>query len=194
MTNYVTGNTIRLLRENKSLTQKQLAEKLNISEKTVSKWETNRGLPDISLLEPLSSALGVSVSELLSGKTMTNTNKSGNMLKSMLYVCPVCGNVIHSLGEGSYSCCGILLPPLEAEECDTEHMLNIEKTESDYYITINHEMTKEHYISFIAYMTHEGFHILKLYPEQNASARFFIQGHGYIYAYCNKHGLFRAKI
>lgn len=193
MTSYVTGNTIKELRLKKSYTQKQLAEKLNISEKTVSKWETNRGLPDISLIEPLAKALDVSVAELLSGNTVFNSNKSGNALRGKFYVCPVCGNVIYSLGEGSFSCCGILLPPLEAEECDGEHSINIEKIENEYYITLNHPMTKEHYISFIAYVTNDKVNIIKQYAEQNACCRFSINGHGYIYAYCNRHGLFKIK-
>ena len=76
MTPYVSGNTIKFLREKKQITQKQLAEKLNISEKTVSKWETGRGFPDICILEELSKSLDVSVSELISGNLVTNANKS----------------------------------------------------------------------------------------------------------------------
>ena len=67
MNTYVTGNTIRLLREAKGLTQAELARQLLVSAKTVSKWETAKGLPDISLLEPLAAALGVSVLELMQG-------------------------------------------------------------------------------------------------------------------------------
>ncbi|MBR5468193.1 MAG: helix-turn-helix domain-containing protein [Firmicutes bacterium] len=194
MSVYVTGNIIKQLRTKKNYTQKQLAEKLNISEKTISKWETNRGLPDITLIEPLANSLDISVAELLSGKTAFNQNKSGNTLRGKFYVCPVCGNIIYSLGEGSFSCCGILLPPLEAEEFDDEHNINIEKIETEYYISITHTMTKEHYISFIAYVTNEKVNIIKQYAEQNSCCRFSINGHGYIYAYCNRHGLFRVKI
>ena len=110
MTHYVTGNTIKALREKKKYTQKQLADRLAVSDKTVSKWETQKGLPDISLLEPLAKELGVSVAELLSGECITNRNRAGNMLRTKFYVCPVCGNVIHATGEGAFSCCGIGLP------------------------------------------------------------------------------------
>jgi len=126
MSVYVTGNTIKTLREKKGMTQKQLGERISVSDKTVSKWETQKGLPDISLIEPLAQALSVSVAELLSGQYIINHNRAGNMLRGFFYVCPVCGNMIHSSGEGSFSCCGVALPALEAEAPDDEHSLNIE--------------------------------------------------------------------
>ena len=194
MTPYISGNTIKSLREKKQITQKQLAEKLNISEKTVSKWETGRGLPDVCILEALSKSLDVSVSELISGNPVTNANKAGNQLKGKFYVCPVCGNIIYSLGEGSFSCCGISLPPLEAENCDESHIIKAEKMENEYYIILDHPMTKTHYISFISYVNSDTATITKLYPQQNAEGRFFVRDHGFIYAYCNIHGLFKIKI
>ena len=115
MENYVTGAVIKALREKKTYTQKQLADQVGVSDKAVSKWETGKGLPDITLLEPLARALGVSVAELLTGDYQTNRNRAGNMLRSKFYVCPVCGNVIHAMGQGSFHCCGVNLPPLEAE-------------------------------------------------------------------------------
>ena len=118
MDNYVTGMTIKTLREGKNMTQAELAEKIDVSPKTVSKWETAKGLPDISLLDSLAAALDVSVMELLSGNTVMNRNVSGNLMRSKIYVCPVCGNVIHTTGKTLVSCCGITLPPLEAEEAD----------------------------------------------------------------------------
>ncbi|MBQ5992068.1 MAG: helix-turn-helix transcriptional regulator, partial [Clostridia bacterium] len=57
MDRYVTGNTIRKLREERRMTQEELASELFVSAKTVSKWETGKGFPDISLLEPLAAAL-----------------------------------------------------------------------------------------------------------------------------------------
>ena len=182
MTPYVSGNTIKSLREKKQITQKQLAEKLNISEKTVSKWETGRGLPDVCILEALSKSLDVSVSEFISGNPVTNANKAGNQLKGKFYVCPVCGNIIYSLGEGSFSCCGISLPPSEAENCDESHIIKAEKMENEYYISLDHPMTKTHYISFISYVNSDTATITKLYPQQNAEGRFFVRGHGFIYA------------
>ena len=191
MTNYVTGSTIKKLREKKGYTQKQLADLLLVSDKAVSKWETQKGLPDISLLEPLAKALSVSVAELLSGEYVTNRNLAGNMMRTKFYVCPVCGNVIHSTGEGSFSCCGILLPVLEAETPEETHSICVEWIENDYYVTMNHPMGKDHFISFFAYITPNQVQLKKLYPEQNPEARFSRTGQGILYAYCNQHGLFQ---
>ena len=116
MDHYVTGGTIKRLREGRRLTQAQLAEKIGVTDKAVSKWENARGLPDVTLLEPLAGALGISVPELLSGEQVINSNRSANILRSPLYVCAVCGNIIHSAGPAVVSCCGVALPPLEAEE------------------------------------------------------------------------------
>lgn len=194
MDNYVTGGTIKKLREAKGITQLQLAERLGVTAKAVSKWETAKGLPDISLIEPLSSALGVSVMELMSGKTVINKNISSNLLLSKFYVCPVCGNVLYSTGEALISCCGITLPPLEAEEAEGEHSIVIENVEDEKFITVPHEMTKTHFISFIAYVTTDKIHFVKLYPEGNAEARMQLRGRGYIYIYCNRHGLVRNRV
>lgn len=194
MNTYITAKTIKRLREERGLTQSQLAEIIGVSDKAVSKWETSKGLPDISLVEPLSKALGVSVMELMSGDTVINKNTSSNLLRSKLYVCPVCGNVIHSMGEAVISCCGITLPVLEAEELDGEHTVTIEPVEDEKFITVHHSMTKEHYISFIAYVTSDTIRIVKLYPEGNAETRMQFRGRGYLYIFCNRHGLMRLKV
>ena len=191
---YVTGNTIRELREKKSLTQKQLADRLAVSDKTVSKWETGKGLPDVGIIMELSAALGVSLAELLTGEYAENKNRSGNMKKLYFYVCPLCGNIIQAVGSGSYSCCGILLPELEVEEADEQHQIKIETIDHEHYVSMEHEMSKNHYISFFAYVTANEVRLIKLYPEQNAECRFTKRGHGFIYAYCNRNGLYRVTI
>ena len=114
------------------MTQLQLAERLSVSAKTVSKWETAKGYPDITLLESIANALSVSVSELLSGNTVTNSNESANMLRSHFYVCPVCGNIIHSMGETVIQCHGLQLQPEEAEETDENHKIFTEQVEDEY--------------------------------------------------------------
>ena len=190
MNNYITGKIIKELREKQNLTQAELAETISVSDKTVSKWETGKGLPDISLIEPLAAALKVSVIELMNGEYIINKNKSANMLKSTFSVCPICGNIIHSMGENLVSCCGISLPQLDAEEENGSHKVNCEYIENEYYVTVMHEMTKEHYISFIAYVTNDRCEIKKLYPEQTAEARFKKCGRGKILVFCNKDGLF----
>ena len=194
MDTYITGAIIKRLRENKNLTQSNLAELIGVSSKAVSKWETGKGLPDISLIEPLSTALGVSVMELMSGDTVINKNVSSNILRSRFYVCPVCGNVIHAMGDAVISCCGIKLPPLEAEDIDAVHEITIEKVEDEHFITVRHDMTKSHFISFIAYLTSDRVQFVKFYPEGNAETRFQLRGSGYLYIYCNKHGLMKMKI
>ena len=194
MNSYITGTTIKKLREAKGLTQLQLAEEIGVSSKAVSKWETAKGLPDISLIEPLSQALGVSVMELMSGETIINKNASSNILFSKFYVCPVCGNIIHTTGATLISCCGITLPPLEAEDIDREHSISIEPVEDEKFITVSHEMTKKHFISFIAYVTTDRVQFVKFYPEGNAETRLQFRGRGYLYIYCNKHGLMKMKV
>lgn len=194
MNNYVTGAAIRALRERKNMTQAQLAEKIDVSPKTVSKWETCKGLPDITLLDPLAAALEVSVMELMSGNAVINRNVSANMLRSKIYVCPVCGNIIHTMGETVTSCCGVTLPPLEAEDTDEAHTITIEQVEDEQFVTVQHEMSKKHFISFIAYVTTDKFQLVKLYPEGNAECRFRFRGRGYLYLYCNHHGLMRQKV
>lgn len=191
---YITGATIRNLREKKGLTQAELSEKLCVSSKAVSKWETGKGLPDITLIEPISKALGVSVMELMSGDAVTNKNTSSNILRSKFYVCPLCGNIIRTTGDAVISCCGIALPPLEAEEADESHAITIEKVEDEFFITIHHDMTKEHFISFIAHLTSDKVQFVKFYPEGNAETRMSLRGRGYLYFYCNKHGLMKKKI
>ena len=194
MNQYVTGAMIKRLRENKKMTQHQLAEKLNVTDKAIAKWETNHGYPDITLVEQLADALGVSIIELFSGEDVVNTNKSFNMLRMKFYVCPICGNVICSTGEAVISCCGIVLPALEAEAEDEAHHLCVEKVEDEYYVTIPHDMTKKHYISFIAAVKDDGCEIKKLYPEGNAEARFKTSRTKYLYYFCNMHGLFKATV
>ena len=194
MNQYVTGAMIKRLREERKITQQELAEIMGVSDKAVSKWETGRGYPDITLIEPLAKALGVSVIELFSGADVVNTNKAANMLKANLYVCPICGNIIVSTGEAVVSCCGVTLPALEAEPVDDDHRIKIETVEDEYYVTIAHEMSKSHYISFIAALRTGDFEIKKLYPEGGAEARIKISGTREIYCYCNKHGLFSAKV
>ena len=194
MNNYITGATVKRLREEKGLTQAQLADKIGVSAKAVSKWETAKGLPDITLIEPLSQALGVSVLELMSGDTVINQNVSSNILRSKFYVCPVCGNVIRTTGDAVISCCGITLPPLEAEETDEAHEIKLEKVEDEYFLTVNHEMTKTHFISFVAHLTSDKVNFVKFYPEGNAETRMQLRGKGYLYLYCNKHGLMKQKV
>lgn len=194
MDNYVTGAVIRSLREQKHLTQEELAQQLFVSGKVVSKWETGKGFPDISLIEPLAAALGISVIELLNGSCIQNRNRSANLQKSKFYVCPVCGNVIRTIGEAVVSCCGITLPVLEAEDMDEKHAIEIETVEDEFFVTLCHPMEKGHYIPFLAAVSDDCVQFVKLYPQGEAAARFKQNRVKTIYAYCNRHGLFRLEL
>lgn len=194
MNQYITGAVIKELREKNHLTQAELAEKLCISDKTVSKWETAKGYPDISLLEPIAQVFGISITELLSGNAVSNVNVSANMLRSKFYVCPVCGNIVHSMGEAVIHCHGVLLTPAQPEETDENHKIFIEKVEDEYYVQIEHAMTKKHYISFVAALSSDKIQMTKLYPEGNAEARFKMNGVKKFLFYCNRDGLFSIDV
>ena len=149
MNQYVTGEVIKEMRKQKNMTQLQLADHLGVTDKTVSKWENGKGYPDIALLEPIADAFQISVTELISGNMIKNENVSANMLRSKFYVCPICGNAVHAMGDAVIQCHGLQLLPEEAENSDENHMIFIERIEDEYYVRIDHEMTKLHYISFI---------------------------------------------
>ena len=206
MNQYITGSTIKSLREKQNLTQAELAKLLCVSDKTISKWETGRGFPDITFLEPLSKFLKVSIIELLSGNEIINQNKNSNLRKSNFFTCPICGNVIFSVGNALISCCGIQLLPLEVENLSqnkneennnnfiNEHKINLENIEDEIFVSLNHPMEKNHFISWIASISFDSVIITKLYPEQNAECRFKKRGQLKIFAYCNRHGLFEIKV
>lgn len=194
MNQYVTGSIIKQLREGKGMTQAQLAARLQVSDKAVSRWETAKGYPDITLIEPLAQALDISVMELLSGDWVTNANRAGNLLRSKWYVCPICGNILHSTGAAVVSCCGLTLPPLEAELPDGDHAITVEPVEDEYYVTVDHPMEKGHFLSFLAGVSDEGVQLVKLYPEGSGAARLKLRRMKWIYAYCNRHGLFRCSL
>lgn len=193
MNRYVTGTSIKRLREGKGLTQADLAALLDVSDKTVSKWETGKGYPDITLLEPLARTLGVTVAELLSGNAVQNTNVSANMARVKFYVCPVCGNILVSSGEAAVGCHGIELHPLEAEEPNEQHPVRVERIEDELFVQVDHPMTKQHFISFIAAVSPGRVQLVKAYPESTAQTRFKIDAIRAIYYYCNRHGLFMVR-
>ena len=136
----------------------------------------------------------VSVAELLSGKAVTNTNISANMRRSHFYICPVCGNILHSMGQAAVSCHGIALPPLETEEPDAAHAITLEAVEDEYFVSVRHEMSRTHYISFLAAVSDDRLQLIRLYPEGNAEARIQRRGVQTIYACCNRDGLFKLTV
>ncbi|KDR96458.1 Desulfoferrodoxin [Peptoclostridium litorale DSM 5388] len=183
------GKLILSLRKEKNMTQKEIADAMNISDKTISKWERGLGCPDVSLLGTLSQILGVNIEKILSGDLNPNDTEGGNMKKFKFYVCSNCGNIASNTGQAEISCCGRRLEPLAARPEDGEHNMKIDEIENDYYITIPHEMSKSHYISFVAYVMYDRVLLVKLYPEQNAEVRFPKMRGGKLYFYCSQHGL-----
>lgn len=111
-----TGELIRSLRTKNKLTQKQLAEQINVSDKAVSKWETGKGCPDISLLTELAAVFQMDLQTILNGEIDQKESETGNMKKMKFYVCPDCGNVITSTSEANISCCGKKCPLLKLEK------------------------------------------------------------------------------
>ena len=191
------GTLLYRLRKEKQMTQKQIADMMNISDKTVSKWERGLGCPDVSLLRELSNIFDINIERILAGDLEPNNVESGNLKRIKFYVCPNCGSVITSMGNADISCCGRKLLPLVPKPADDMHTAKVEDMEGEYYITFSHEMSKVHYITFMAYVTSDCILLTKLYPEQSPAVRFpKINGGrlqqkygGNLSYYCNKHGL-----
>ena len=185
-----TGQLIRDLRNEKGMTQQELADIIHISNKTVSKWECGQGLPDISLLNDLAEILGVNAEKILSGVLSPSSIRGGNMKKIKFYVCPNCGNIITATIEAEISCCGRRLEPLQPQKQDTEHRLIFEEMDDEYYITFDHEMNKSHYLNFIAWVNSDRVMLVHLYPEQGGEVRMPKSRRGDYYFGCSEHGLF----
>lgn len=184
------GKLLYGLRKAKGMTQKQVADRLGIQPKTVSKWERGWGFPDISTLSDLADIFGVSERTLLSGRLTRNIQEVGNMKRLKFFVCPYCGSLMQGVGECQTVCCGKPLPPLEVRSADEEHAITVSEIEDEFYIRFHHEMTKEHFIGFVAYVAYDRVLTVKLYPEQDSAARFPKLYGGKLYYYCNRHGLF----
>lgn len=183
------GMLIRTLRHEHQMTQKQLAEKMNISDKAISKWERGMGCPDVSLLTELSYHLGVNIEEMLCGNLAQNRIVGGNMKNARYYVCPVCGNISLCTGNAAVSCCGRKLTALMPKAASELQKLTVEQVEDDWYITSSHPMHKEDYISFVAFATGGSVQLIKQYPEWNVSLRIQKREHGMLLWHCVDEGL-----
>lgn len=184
------GRLILQLRKEKGLTQQQVADQLNISNKTVSKWERGFGCPDVTLWDGLSNVLGADIIKLLQGELRPNQPDIGKISRARFYVCPVCRNILVSTSEASIFCCGRKLSPLVPLPHTLEHEVTVEKIDNDYFISMQHEMEKDHYIAFVAYVHHDRILLNRLYPEQSAETRIpIMNSRGDLYLYCTKHGL-----
>lgn len=194
MDNVKIGNLICRLRKENHMTQLQLAERMHISDKAVSKWERGNGCPDVSLLPELSRIFGVDLEKLLSGELNANDILGGNMKKMKFYICPDCGNVITAMTDTTISCCGKKLQAIEPKKAEGEEKLSVEVIENNYYISSEHEMVRDHYISFVALLTSDTMMLRKQYPEWGLQVRIPVFAHGRLLWYCSKHGLFYQEI
>ena len=185
------GILLRSLRVQKGMTQKELAEKLGLSGKAVSKWECGQGCPDVSVLPELAGILGISMEDLLSGQLPRAERDGGNMKNLKFYVCPVCGNLITASGSPALSCCGRVLEPLVHQKPDEVHTLNVENVEDEWFLSSSHPMTKDHSLMFVALVTAERVTLVRQWPEWDFQTRLPKRGHGVLYWYCTRHGLFR---
>ena len=190
MDNRKVGELIYHLRKEKRLTQKQLADQMNISDRTISKWERGYGCPDVSLLPSLSTLLGVNIENILNGELSSNDFVGGNMKKSNYFVCPSCNNFVLATGDITLSCCGRKLEPLEAQKATDEEKLSIEEIDHEWFISSDHSMTKDHYISFIAFATGDQVQIIKQYPEWSFQTRLPKRKHGKLFWYDTQFGLY----
>jgi DNA-binding XRE family transcriptional regulator len=184
------GELIYHLRKEKGLTQKQLADQMNISDRTISKWERGYGCPDISLLPHLSTLLGVNIEQILNGELSSNSFIGGNMKKSHYFVCPSCHNIVLATGNVSISCCGRKLEVLEAKKASDIEKLTINEVDNEWFISSEHPMTKEHYISFIAFATGESVQLIKQYPEWSLQTRIPKRKHGMLLWFDTQAGLY----
>lgn len=188
------GAVLCALRKEQGLTQRELAEMLHVSSKTVSKWERGQGIPDVSVLECLAEVLNVTVEQILSGKLPAKGTDSGNMARMKFYLCPHCGNVLMGTGECYPVCCGRRLKPAAAKPADEAHALQIEQIEYDRYVTAKHPMEKRHYLQFAALVGYDRMEFIRLYPEQDCAFRLTGLRRGTLYYGCSEHGLFRMRI
>jgi len=183
------GKLIAKLRKEKKLTQKNVAEALGIQNKAVSKWECGLGCPDLSLWPDLSTILGVDMKQMMEGEITSNRPDVGNIDKVRFYVCSSCGNILFSTGSASIFCCGRKLERTSPTDASMAPKITVEEIDIDYFVTFDHPMTKDHYISFVALVKSDKVIFNRLYPEQSPASRFPIIKGGKLYLYCIKHGL-----
>lgn len=120
----------------------------------------------------------------------------------ILKKCNECGAIIKIIEDCTCDNCGIKccgknmdeIIPNSVEASAPKHIPTYEKVEDEILVRVNHVMEKEHYIEWIAQIADNKEEIVRLYPEQNAEVRFkYIPG-ATLYAYCNKHGLWKADV
>ena len=184
-----TGELIKRFRTELGLTQKELAERISVSDKAVSKWETGNGCPDVSLLSALAEIFGTDIQILLSGELDKNESEVGNMKKMKFFVCKECGNIITATSDAAVTCCGNKLTALEPRKAEENERLKVEDIGGELFVSSEHQMTKDHYISFVAYQSDSSFMMFKQYPEWNVQFTMPLFRSGRLVWYCTQCGL-----
>lgn len=187
------GNLIRALRTQQGLTQLQLAERIGVSDRAVSKWERGRGAPDVTLLRTLSESLNVNIEVLLGGELREEDAVGGNMKRTHFFYCPLCGNLALATGTATVNCCGHPLEAMTPQKPDEAHALQMGPVEDEWYLTSAHPMTRDHFITFAALVAADRILLIKQYPEWDFQVR-IPKKHGLLLWHCSKDGLFSKNI
>ena len=153
-----------------------------------------KGLPDISIVEELAKALHVSLTELFTGDLKTNENVSGNIKKNTILCMPDLWEHYNSCRRREFFLLWNNTSKAGSRNRWGRAFTFVETVDNEFSIVMKHSMSKGHYVSFIAYVTSGSVEIVKIYPEQDISVRFRKKGHGFLYGYCNRHGLFKKYI
>lgn len=144
----------------------------------------------MSMLPALTELFGINAENLLRGELDANDMVGGNMKNIQFYICEECGNLITATAESDVSCCGKKLKAAQLQKAEPEQKLSVELIDNEYYISSDHEMTKEHYITFVGLLTGDTAIIRKQYPEWDLSTRLPRLAHGKLVWHCSKHGTF----
>ena len=137
----------------------------------------------------MSEIFGTDIEALLSGEINKNEMENGDMKKLRFYVCRDCGNIITATSDAAVSCCGNKLTALEPRPANDNERLRVEDIGGEWYITSDHEMTKEHHISFVAYVSDSSVMMFRQYPEWSVDIDLPMFRSGRLMWYCDKCGL-----
>lgn len=183
------GALLAQLRREKGLTQRQVAQQLGVSPKTVSKWECGAGSPDLTYWPALSQLYGVQLAQLMDGEIRAKRPDSGNLNRIRFFVCPVCGNVLFATSQADVFCCGRVCQALTASAGPEQSSMRVEAMDGEYDVQLDHPMEKGHYLSFAAYVCSDQVLFRRLYPEQEPRLRLPLRRDGKLYIHCVRHGL-----
>ena len=137
------------------------------------------------------SFMGALMPTLKRWRKVENVNVSAHAARSVFYVCPTCGNVVWSMGEAVVACCGNTLEPLVARNNDGDLAAELEVADGCQRVSIDHPMSKDNHLLFVAAVGDDLVRIKRLYPEQEATAEFPLQGPSAVFAYGSNCGLIR---